>query len=552
MTVARALSRTISGDLRIGGGRGGVGFCGRNFCFAAFILAVVILTVLVSIYQPADPLLRPPAAASQLTSFLASTSNATFLPDGSVLRTGEDFLNSSSSAAAPFIGISDVNSSSSNGAAVVPACDPAAPIDCGDPELFHLLMRAAIEALPDLHFYRFGKPVAVAGDPGSCDIDWRFRPKDAVQPMLYKDFRRFHLSRSPNCAVSVSKIEAFHSGVGARKKADEAANATEFVVGEPLEDSLPAVISEAAFAAGRYLVYAGGGDRCKSMNHYLWSFLCALGEAQFLNRTLVMNMDLCLSSMYTGRGQDEEGKDFRFYFDFERLKKSASVIEQGHFWTEWGKRHKLDGLKLYYVDDFKVTPMSLVGINDSLIMRQFSEVEPDNYWYRVCEGKTESAIQRPWHLLWKSRRLMDIVSAITSRMNWDFDSVHLVRGEKAKNTEIWPNLAADTSLEKLLVTLKDKVEEGRQLYIATREPDTSSFEPLKEAYSTYFLDDFKDLWDENSEWYLESKELNNGVPVEFDGYMRIEVDTEVFLRGEKQLETFNDLTSDCRHGVHTC
>ena len=38
--------------------------------------------------------------------------------------------------------------------------------------------------------------------------------------------------------------------------------------------------------------------------------------------------------------------------------------------------------------------------------------------------------------------------------------------------------------------------------------------------------------------------LNNSVPVEFDGYMRVSVDIKVFLRVKKQLETFNDLTRD--------
>uniref|UniRef100_A0A5B7AHA3 DUF7075 domain-containing protein n=1 Tax=Davidia involucrata TaxID=16924 RepID=A0A5B7AHA3_DAVIN len=147
---------------------------------------------------------------------------------------------------------------------------------------------------------------------------------------------------------------------------------------------------------------------------------------------------------------------------------------------------------------------------------------------------------------------MDIVSAIASRLNWDFDSVHVVRGEKAKNKELWPNLEADTSSEALLSTLEDKIEDGRDLYIATNEPDTSFLDPLKDKYSTHFLDEYKDLWDENSEWYSETTKLNNGVPVEFDDYMRVSVDTEVFLRGKKQIETFNDLTRDCKDGVNTC
>ncbi|KAK1431085.1 hypothetical protein QVD17_14305 [Tagetes erecta] len=147
---------------------------------------------------------------------------------------------------------------------------------------------------------------------------------------------------------------------------------------------------------------------------------------------------------------------------------------------------------------------------------------------------------------------MDIVSAISAKMNWDFDSVHVVRGEKAKNLEQWPNLAADTSPEALLSALQDKVDDGRNLYIATDEPDISFFDPLRDKYSTHFLDEYNNLWDESSEWYSEMTKLNNGAAVEFDGYMRASVDTEVFLRGKKQIETFNDLTRDCKDGINTC
>ncbi|KAD6454090.1 hypothetical protein E3N88_08796 [Mikania micrantha] len=168
--------------------------------------------------------------------------------------------------------------------------------------------------------------------------------------------------------------------------------------------------------------------------------------------------------------------------------------------------------------------MKMAGVKDTLIIRKFGSVEPDNYWYRVCEGEAESVIQRPWHMIWKSRRLMNIVSTIAAKMNWDFDSVHVVRGEKARNQQQWPNLAADTSPEALVSSLQDNVDDGRNL----------------------------GLWDETSEWHSEIKMLNNGIAVEFDGYMRASVNTEVFLRGKKQIETFNDLTRDCKDGINTC
>ncbi|KAJ0230038.1 hypothetical protein HA466_0311320 [Hirschfeldia incana] len=534
-----------------------------NIGFSLFVFAVLVFTIIAATYEPEDPLFHP---SDKITTFLTSTSNATLRSDDSVVKTGEDFMPANQTAFAAFINITDVESTGneeSNNEGNQLDCDASVPVDCKDSEVFHLMMKATIERFKDIHFYKFGKP-AVGEGANSCDMAWRYRPKDGKSAAFYKDYRRFVVEKSENCTLSVVSIGEYHSGLNARKRKRnqkpgfEKSKRDDFslpVVGEAVNDSLPTVESEKAFISGKYLVYVGGGDRCKSMNHFLWSFLCALGEAQYLNRTLVMDLTLCLSSVYTSSGQNEEGKDFRFYFDFEHLKEAASVLDEAQFWAEWGKLHnkkKSSRLGLHLVEDFRVTPMKLADVKDTLIMRKFGSVEPDNYWYRVCEGDAESVVKRPWHLLWKSRRLMEIVSAIASRLNWDYDAVHIERGEKARNTELWPNLDKDTSPSALLSTLQDKVEEGRNLYIATNEAELSFFNPLKDKYATHFLDEYKDLWDESSEWYSETTKLNGGNPVEFDGYMRASVDTEVFLRGKKQIETFNDLTNDCKDGVGTC
>ncbi|KAI4308579.1 hypothetical protein L6164_031637 [Bauhinia variegata] len=534
-----------------------------NVCFSMFVIAVLIFTIIAATYEPEDPLFHP---STRITNFLTSKSNATFKSDSTVVKTGEDFVAPNQTVFGNFLNITDVDKVV--GSEIIETtevslseCDPNGPIDCKDPEVFHLMMRATIEKFKDIHFYKFGKPVRGSND-STCDMAWRFRPKEGKTASFYKDYRRFVIAKSENCTLSVVDIGEYHSGVNGRKKKPKT-GLEKFepkqdqtislpVFGEVVNDSLPVIESEGSFSRGKYLFYTGGGDRCKSMDHYLWSFLCALGEAQYLNRTLVMDMKICLSSIYTLSKVDEEGKDFRFYFDFEHLKDAGSVLDQNQFWTDWEKWQKKDRLSLHLVEDFKITPMKLAEVKDTLIMRKFGSVEPDNYWYRVCEGETETVVQRPWHLLWKSKRLMDIVSAIASRLNWDFDSVHIVRGEKARNKELWPNLDADTSPDALISTLRDKIEDGRHLYVATDERDTSFFDPLKDRYTTHFLDEYKDLWDENSEWYSETKNLNNGDPVEFDGYMRVSVDTEVFLRGKQQIETFNDLTNDCKDGVNTC
>ncbi|EPS74020.1 hypothetical protein M569_00720, partial [Genlisea aurea] len=552
-----------------------------NLFFTFFVIGVLVFTIIAATYEPEDPLFLP---SSKLSTFLTSNSQATFKSDVALVKTGEDFVAANQTAFDDFLNITDVESAAPSETTEEielvtekkTDCRSDDPIKCRDPDVFHLLMRSAIEKFKDIHFYRFGKPVQGDNDT-SCHMAWRFRPKEGKAAAFYKDYRSFTVLRSDNCSLTVAGIGDYHSGGNARKKkgkgggrgknrgkdkdsevfekAPTNVDADPIVlpdVGETVNDALPEVESEGSFSQAKYLIYTGGGDRCKSMNQYLWSFMCMLGEAQYLNRTLVMDLSVCLSKIYTSSGQDEEGKDFRFYFDFEHLLDSTPVIDQDQFWSDWNKWQRKDNLGLLVVEDIRVTPMKLAEVRDALIVRKFGNVEPDNYWYHVCEGETESFVQRPWHMIWKSRRLLDVASAIASRLNWDFDAVHVERGEKARNAEQWPNLRRDTSPEGILSALKYRIEDGRNLYVATNEPDVSFFDPLKDRYSTHFLDDYRDLWEPNSDWYIDMTKLNNGNPVEFDGYMRISVDTEVFLRGKKQIETFNDLTKDCKDGINTC
>jgi hypothetical protein len=533
-----------------------------NLCFALFVIGVVVFTILAATYQPEDPFLQ---SSKSITTYLTATSNATFSQDESVVRTGEDFTPSQEKLQQTEtnpITIAEVKEEEVKASTENSICDTQT-IDCSDHEVGSAMMRFALENFQDIKFYGFGKPVKGSNE-STCDMSWRFKPKVGRSDVLYKDYRRFSLQIADaiSCNYTVVGVGDWHSGKKARKRKHK--KPTGFVperlkpltempaVGEAVNDSVPEVKSEGTFSKGKYLMYSRGGDYCKPMSQYLWSFLCALGEARYLNRTFVMELEVCLSGSNNPGHQDEPGKDFRFYFDFEHLKESASVIDQAQFWTDWNKWQKQDGLNLNVVNDFKVTPMQLKEDQNTLIWRTFDGVEPDNYWYRVCEGEMENVIQRPWDLIWKSRRLMEIVSAISTRMNWDFDSVHVVRGEKAKNRDLWPNLDQDTSPDALREKLRYRIDENRDVYIATNEMDTGFFEPLRSTYKLHFLDEFNDLWDRNSEWYNETMVLSNGKPVEFDGYMRVEVDTEVFYRGKKQIDTFRDLTKDCKDGAGTC
>ncbi|EAZ13871.1 uncharacterized protein [Oryza sativa Japonica Group] len=390
------------------------------------------------------------------------------------------------------------------------SCDTTSTLDCADPQLFHLMMRRAIDAFPDVHFNRFGRPVP--GDPpsSSCDMAWRARSTASAN---YKDYRRFSVARDPvTCAYSVTSIGEYHSGPLARKPRRGGTNAT--------APPPPPALSRSQFAAGKYLSYLGGGDRCKPMPHYLRSLLCSIAEARYLNRTLVLDLSVCLAAAYAG-GMPEEGKRLAFYIDIEHLQSVVGIVEHKRFWEDWDKWGAQGQLGVRIIEDSRVAPTKFSKSRDPLIVRKFGDVEPGNYWYNVCEGEAEHVLRPPQGAIRTAPSLMDIVDGIISRMQVDFDSVHV--GGNDGN-------------------LRRRIEErlnggGRQVYVAGEGINVVLLDALKAKYSSvHYLDAFEELWARDSKWFLEMKRLNGGVPVEFDGYMRELVDREVFLKGKKKVE----------------
>ncbi|XP_040994938.1 uncharacterized protein LOC121241297 [Juglans microcarpa x Juglans regia] len=539
-----------------------------NVCFSVFVFSVLVFTVIAITYQPPDPWLE---SAPALTKLFTQSENATFQSDNSILKTGEDFpVERAMPPESKPITEAVIEKAEEKIANSTPefqlACDEFKQVvNCSDPRVLIAVEKFNLRVFKSIVFLKY-QMTANGSKPDECDVAWRFRNKKEKSWRKYRDFRRFKFGIGENCTYKVVQAGAWHSGVNARQPRSRIRNGTRRGSGnkakivpppvrdEEINDTIPSLGSLMNFNKGRYLYYSRGGDYCKGMNHYLWSFLCGLGEAMFLNRTFVMDLSICLEAAYNPSNKDEEGKDFRYYFDFEHLEEVTSIVEEGEFlmgWKKWRRSHKRK-VPTRKVVSYKVTPMQLKKDKNTVIWRQFDAPEPENYWYRVCEGQAAKYIQRPWHALWKSKRLMNLVSEISGRMDWDFDAVHVVRGKKAQNKELWPHLDSDTSPDALFMKLKSMIQPWRNLYIATNEPFYNYFDKLRSQYKVHLLDDYKELWGNASEWYNETMLLNNGRPVEFDGYMRVAVDTEVLYRAKTRVETFYNLTTDCKDGVNTC
>lgn len=533
-----------------------------NLCFSLFVFSVLIFTVIAITYQPPDPWLE---SAPALTRLFTETQNATFRIDSSIIKTGEDVSSALPPTPSPaaLVTITEAVIAKSEQNITESGCKDVGAVNCSDPRLLIAVEKFNLRVFKSIVFLSYQLPVN-GSKPDECDVTWRFRNKKEKSWRRYRDFRRFRFGFDQNCTYKVIHAGGWHSGINARRFRNRV-NATGNGTGgarvprpkvndEEINDTIPTLGSESNFRKGRYLYYSRGGDYCKGMNQYLWSFLCGLGEAMFLNRTFVMDLNMCLSASYNPSNKDEEGKDFRYYFDFEHLKETASIVEEGEFlrdWKKWDKSRK-NKVPVRKVLTHKVKPMQLKKDRSTIIWRQFDSPEPENYWYRVCEGEAAKYIHRPWHAVWKSKRLMNIVSEISGRMDWDFDAIHVVRGAKAQNKELWPNLDSDTSPDSILNKVQGMIQPWRNVYIATNEPFYNYFDKLRSHYKVHLLDDYKELWGNTSEWYNETTLLNNGRPVDFDGYMRVAVDTEVFYRAKIGVETFYNLTKDCKDGINTC
>ncbi|KAD5508803.1 hypothetical protein E3N88_16506 [Mikania micrantha] len=503
-----------------------------NVGFSVFVFSVLTFTVIAITYQPPDPW----ESSRTLTRVFTEVSNATFQMDNSVVKTGEDKTG---------------------------GCDDTRLVNCSARGVLMAIKKFNVKRFKSIVFLEYQTPVN-GSKPNECDVSWKFRNKKEKSWRKYRDFRRFRLGYGENCAYKVVGAKGWHSGVNAKRpRSQSQVNATQkgemskistSFHDDQINDTIPVMGSGSAFRNGKHLYYSRGGDYCKNMNHYIWSLLCALGEAQYLNRTFVIDLSICLSSKHTSSNQDEDGKDFRFYFDFDHLKETASIVEEQEFlkdWKQFDKNHKKK-IPVRKVKTYKVTPMQLKNDKSTIIWRQFDKPEPENYWYRVCENQAANYIKRPWQSLWKSKRLMNIVSEISGQMDWDYDAVHVIRGEKAQNKAMWPNLNEDTSPESLVSKLQGVIQPWRNLYVATNEPFYNYFDRLRTLYKVHLLDDYKELWGDKSEWYNETMVLTGGRAVGFDGYMRAEVDTEVLYRAKLRVETFYNLTKDCKDGIHTC
>ncbi|KAK4408642.1 hypothetical protein Sango_0445200 [Sesamum angolense] len=255
-----------------------------NVCFSVFVFSVLLFTVIAITYQPPDPW----ESARALTKVFTEVENATFQTDTSVLKTGEDI--GITPAASPVGSVAPITESTiekseeeiMKNVTLKSGCGDLSVVNCSDPRVLIAIQRFNLRTFKAISFLDYQTPVN-GSKPDECDVSWRFRNKKEKSWRRYRDFRRFKMGFKDDCSYKVVRPGRWHSGLNARRprnRVNATRNGPRAKVAPPvrddeINDTIPVLGSASAFRKGKYLYYSRGGDYCKGMNHYLWSF-CVL------------------------------------------------------------------------------------------------------------------------------------------------------------------------------------------------------------------------------------------------------------------------------------
>ncbi|GJP49545.1 hypothetical protein CLOM_g8743 [Closterium sp. NIES-68] len=309
----------------------------------------------------------------------------------------------------------------------------------------------------------------------------------------------------------------------------------------------------------------GGGDYCTGESHWVWSFLCGAAEAKALNRTLVVPARRCISAAHSLTGKKEE-KPMGLYYNMGHMMSRQPMMYETEFKQRFGSMdpEKLQGTGStgstgsMSVEEFKVwgaTEWVRERTRDvTLVVRRLRE---EQFAYQICGvPENKEVLKRDHSLLWRPPALSKLSSNISASMGWDYDAVHVRRGDKVKpsNRRYWPNLDQDTQPHALKKTLPKFIQPGRHVYIASNERTPGFFSPLASLYKIHVLSDYRHLWGPGSQFRRDFRTLlrslnETTIKPEMDAYMEWIVEATVIANAKKRVETFNDLTNDSKNAM---
>lgn len=284
----------------------------------------------------------------------------------------------------------------------------------------------------------------------------------------------------------------------------------------------------------KFIYYSGEGEDNVHYDKKVASLLCMLKEANYFNRTLVMDADW-------GFGRKGNEQDVRLYLDMEQINRRQKTVSKSKFlkqWKFWGKKNAGSNIDVEYLNlKFSENP-NYKDSGATILQRGLvfgnGDTSCENYF-----GETKMNFYLPWSLPF-SPLLMKIANEIAEKMRWDFDSIQINQRSHVflpLRKMIGSSQHRNAQLERLSFSVKQKISPNRTLYVAKNKRENISLRDFQKRVNGKNLRDFNYLWRRGSEWWKSAKSISGGErdPV-FDSEMEKMVDSIVWTRGSTKLK----------------
>ncbi|XP_039796943.1 uncharacterized protein LOC120661975 [Panicum virgatum] len=256
---------------------------------------------------------------------------------------------------------------------------------------------------------------------------------------------------------------------------------------------------------------------CAGLGHQESSLRCALEEALFLDRILVMPSKMCLSSVHNTKGilhssnatskpRWETGScAMDSLYDLDLMSRTVPVI--------------LDNPRSWYEIISRSTKLGEAGVVDVQGVSRVELKENPNYssallinrtasplaWFMECKDRTKrSSVMLPYTFLptMATKKLRDAANKMKEILG-DYDAIHVRRGDLLKNRKdrfgversLHPHLDRDTRPEFIKKRIARWIQPGRTLFIASNERTPGFFSPLSDRYRLAYSSNFSSILD---------------------------------------------------------
>ncbi|KAI5344485.1 hypothetical protein L3X38_012362 [Prunus dulcis] len=288
-------------------------------------------------------------------------------------------------------------------------------------------------------------------------------------------------------------------------------------------------------------------ESCEGLGHQESSLRCALEEAMFLKRTLVMPSRMCINPIHNKKGilrrsntaNSEEtwaakSCSMDSLYDMDLISDTVPVIlDNSKLWYQV----LTTSMKLGARGVAHVERVSRVDLKENsrfsnllLINRTASPLS----WFMECKDRNNrSPILLPYSFLpsMAAKNLRNVADKIKALLG-DYDAIHVRRGDKIKTRKdrfgvdrtLHPHLDRDTRPEFILHRIEKWVPPGRTLFIASNERTPGFFSPLTVRYKLAYSSNFSHILD----------------PVIGNNYQLFMVERLIMMGAKKFIRTFKE------------